>query len=653
MIVNRYTTGPVAQYNPLSMDELAFAPTFLRQRHDQAQAQMMELDQMSNQYDVLDQYGVAANQLVQPFQQDIQSLAEQLATQGVQQSQAIPQAMKLKSQYNQLFGQQGGIGQLQARTQQYREQVKQIQEQFKDNPELARGAINRLNAGEAIVGEDGRLQLGQMQTPNYVRHYDAKEVNDILSKQIGNIKDTLLKDFGFQKVGSISSIQDVYRQGQLEGRDVEEITNILMSQLSPEIIQSAKQYGDFVLGDPSLGLESLKLQIEGAALGRASEKLNSRFNVYTNEDRKAAQERTSALTTSPGPLVTRTMSDVLSDAGLKFDASGNNIIDAPTTSQQIRQFFDNLSVGPFAGWKLINQGLDELGVLLNNPTLALQLVNPTTSSVALNQITQNDKLAKELYQKTKDKIKEDMTNTVSQLKGAYPELSGLSNKDAYNIITEARNNFAAVYSDVVAPQDADFSYINRQILGTSNTIGDLERRQVFAGDQKLGTGKDLFKQLGYSNFKEFLEEGNPQMETGITFAGKTPASFVMNVLDKKGNSVTVNVESNKEFQAAGRVPNKMLEYIQKGDLFKELDEETSVRDFGVKADPGNKWYYIFDLEESSPQLVEAPKGLSPVEIRDFKLQNPDNVYNYSEAVNNGIQSIFYNTPSGNLLRRKK
>jgi len=298
MIVNRYT-APVqwAQYNPMSMQELAYAPQFLRQRHDMAQQGLADLEQASNEYDVLDQYSPIAGELVQPFQQSVQGLAEQLASQGVNRSQAIPQAMKLKSQYQQLFGQQGAIGQLQARTQQYREQAKQIQDFFKNNPELARGALRELQAGEAKVGPDGRLQLGEMGTPNYVRHYDAKEVNDILNSQIDNIKDTLIKDFGFSRAGSISSIQDVYVQGQEMGRSFEDVTNILMSQLSPEIINSARQYGRYVIGDEAAGVANLMQQIQGAALGRARTERNTRYNVFTNEDRKSALANLSGMDT--------------------------------------------------------------------------------------------------------------------------------------------------------------------------------------------------------------------------------------------------------------------------------------------------------------------------------------------------------------------
>lgn len=203
-VFNRYTQAPVAYYNPMSFNELAFAPTFLRQRHDTAAQQLSDLETLSQQYDVLNQYQPVANQLTQPLQQGIESLANELATKGIAGSRAIPEAMKLKSQYSSLFSPTGGIGQLQSATKNYRDQVQEINKFFEKSPELARYITGQLAPGQASL-QDGQLQVGQMNIPTYVQDIPESEILKDLNDAASKLKASDFGDLGITNVQGLGN----------------------------------------------------------------------------------------------------------------------------------------------------------------------------------------------------------------------------------------------------------------------------------------------------------------------------------------------------------------------------------------------------------------------------------------------------------------
>jgi hypothetical protein len=657
MQINRYTQPTQwAQYNPMSFQELAFAPTFLRQRHDAAQQGLADLDQASNEYDVLDQFGTVANQAVQPFQKSISELAEQLASQGVQRSQAIPQAMKLKSEYQKLFGQQGAIGQLQGRTQEIRAKQKEIQEFFKDSPELAQYKLSQLAPGEAEI-VDGKLKIGESKIPNYVKDIPQSEILDRLDKAASTLKSSDFGDFGIEKVGRLNNFTELVTLASGKGVTAVRANKLMESLLSNEEKASIVQRGELYGLNPEESIEQFKNQLKGIANNRSFVDID-RSRIQLKDDAGIAKMKSmSRLTTSPGPRISRDMVDILKSNGLEFDAKGENIVESKTAGQKFRGFLDNMSVGPFAGWKIINQGLDELGTIIKNADLAIYSGNPALFSLKLTERINSEQIKENLIKANTEALIKDTKESVAAFKQAYPEMANLSNKDAYGVVTEARQMFSELYSDVIAPKDADFTYINRQILGGPNQTGDFERRQVFVGDQKIGTGTEFYKQLGYKNFTEFKEKGQPSMEPAITFGAKTPAAFIMNAIDSNGDPVSATVQSNKEFEPAGRIPHKMLSYIQEGKMFKELVKNAkvneSLNDFGLDPAPGMSMYYMFDIERGMPIIVEAEKGLKPGQVRELYKRNPEDVeITFVDAVNDATMEIFYGeSEAGNLLKK--
>jgi hypothetical protein len=569
MRINRYTSSPVAMYNPLSINELAFAPTFLRQRHDQAAQSLSDLGIASGQYDVLDQYAPIASQLVDPLQNNINELASQLATQGINKSRAIPEAMKLKSQYSNLFGQSGGIGQLQSATKQYRDQIQQIQKFFEKNPELARGAIAELQAGQASL-QDGRLQLGQMQTPNYVRHYDTKEINDILNSQIDNIKDTTLKSLGFSNVGSISSVQDVYRQGQIDGRTKEEITQILMSQLSPEVIQSARQYGRYALGDENAGLKSLQNQIEGAAAGRANQTLRDSYSIVGNDLKLyAAKKQMDAEMAIPFRMPTGRINDAATNpfADIKLDETGN------INTEKLDPEY----------WR-------SQGQVVKRPDGSFEVFKLSGTGASKSKIF-DSKVSQEFVQQTGQKFLD--------IKNSNPELAGLSNKEALERINQYQKNIS---------QRADVAFMGtldkpRKDALSNQVIAMMPNVSVYGPEGKGGTLDETVQQLGFKDYRDFAENGKDSF-TGLTLFGpQGKPAYTYTVTGNDGKRTTMYVEADlntQELAIRSTEINKMI-----------LNADIITPDASVNLSPN-------EIKNLNPEQSLQLKGFKPTQIINEK-----------------------------------
>jgi len=607
MQINRYT-GPIqwAQYNPMSMEELAFAPTFLRQRHDMAQQGLSELEQASNKYDVLDQYSPIAGELVQPFQQSVQGLAEQLASQGVNRSQAIPQAMKLKSQYQQLFGQQGAIGQLQSRTQQYREAVKQIQEQFKDNPEIARGVIKELQAGEATL-QDGRLQLGEMQTPNYVRHYNAKEINDLINSQIDNIKDTLQKDFGFSRAGSISSIQDVYVQGQEMGRSFEEITGILMSQLSPEVINSAKQYGRYVMGDEAAGVANLMGQLQGAALGRARTERNTRYNVFTNEDKKAALANLSGMDTLqlPGarletqaqnPFIEAKYENGIFKLGQKLSNDPSGIMNAKFYDSQGREVTSREAV---SGYRPLNSQSNTMIPIMKE------------GYTRVTQTEQNNKIAE---------------NEFLQLKQSNPVLRNMSNEEALKHVQEYYQNLGQTF----ATQDVfktNMDFVRTSLRNNAQNADFIDTKGRTLNLSQLASDMGMTQEEVVKSFEPSGTGIRPQI--GAVVEGS--------VTNKKGERVPIFMKPDRRTDTIASTATDIVNHLYNGGgtglvQDKYIDPNTGLSASGV-------YSYVINDYIGEPYVVFST-GQIPQSDLDKMTQNKDKNFIRSQFDNpKGVEVV--------------
>ena len=107
---NRYSTNAIAQFNPLTIQELSLAPMMLRQRHDQSIADLQSIDTSTFQF--LPQDREFAEEAASGLQGRIDDLVGQINTRGYSPG-VLGDVIGLKRDRANLFSPRGDIGRVQ------------------------------------------------------------------------------------------------------------------------------------------------------------------------------------------------------------------------------------------------------------------------------------------------------------------------------------------------------------------------------------------------------------------------------------------------------------------------------------------------------------------------------------------------------------
>jgi hypothetical protein len=592
-VINRYSNQAVAAYNPMSMQELAFAPTFLRQRHDQAAEALSQLDVQSGQYDVLNQYQPIANQLVDPLQKEIQSLAEKLATEGINRSQAVPQAMKLKSQYSNMFGQAGGIGQLQNATKQYRTQAQQIQEFFKDAPELANYTLSRMTPGQAQL-QDGKLTLGQMNNPNYVKDIPESEILKDLNTAASQLKDTDLGDYGLQGKVDVNNFDSIVTLASGKGVSAQRAMDLIQNLVGQDQWNSLQQRGAMLGLTPEETRDTFLNKLKGVAQSNARLTIDrDRYKVTDELELESAKQ--AKIKNAYDGLYTsgdrKTLPTNNPFENLEFTEDGNFVAKPVNISNQIIQGADPLAPGN----RRINQ--DAL--------------------IDYNKRAQQANL----------KFKNITTNT--------PSLSNLKPEKAKEVISSYYNN------------------LNEQFSGRANFDKNLDKiNNTFKGN--LASSTFMTKNGEVLNFKDLAEtlgmtEGELlkgyQGGTGIEIDPVLGATLPIQVIDKKERVVTLYQQLDAESQAIVADTQKVLQHLH-----------NEARSAEIESQPlGNGEYlntYVINDFVNEPIVIKTTANLMPQDLKEFTGKSANEIKSFlPKSIVKGVKSLSEETSksaAGNL-----
>jgi len=130
-MANRFDKAYVSAYNPLSMEELAMVPMMKRKQHDETLAKQELIRSGLAKTDPLDVHLEEATRLKQDLEGQMDTTAQELATQGVN-NDMIGKTIALNRQYQDLTSPTGRIGQINAAKGAYYAAKKE----FFDSPEL-------------------------------------------------------------------------------------------------------------------------------------------------------------------------------------------------------------------------------------------------------------------------------------------------------------------------------------------------------------------------------------------------------------------------------------------------------------------------------------------------------------------------------------
>jgi hypothetical protein len=592
MKVNLYTQLPVAQYNPMSMQELAIAPTYLRERHDAVQSELGDLDIKSNQYDVLDEFNPVANQVVQPFQKNISELAEKLAKEGVQRSKGIPEAMKLKSQYQQLFGQQGYIGQLQGRTNQYREAVKQIQEQFKGHPEIIKGALARLNAGEATIDANGKLQLTGMQTPTLYRHIKDEDIMKQLNDATKALKASDLGDLGIRK-GQIDNFNDLITASSAEGVSADRILGVMYANLGPEAKNSILQYSEFVDGIPRNAMIEIETpsgaQAIPAGLASFYQRMQTSANAqaYKNVSRQRFMVKDDVKVHAAKNLMDAAGFDALELPGAPLQTQSK----IPFMEASYKNGKFNIPDKVFSHTRKYIRESD--GKVVNSSEATFKVATPSGNLTSVRPG----------YKETTEGLKE-AEDAFLQLKENTPTLRNLSKEQALKVVQEHYKNLGQMFGSKTV-FNKNFNFVENSLKGSLTTSDFYD-----GSGQKLNF-RQLAKQHGVT--EEALRKSFKA--SGIGVRPKIGGIVEATITNSRNQIVDIFMQPDYRSRAVTETTSAIIDYLYNGGATGEVDTK-----------------YI------DPNTKKPIFGVRTYVVNDYK-NPPLVIYTSADLDNNSVKSL--------------
>jgi hypothetical protein len=264
-MANRFDNAYVSAYNPLSMDELAMAPMMKRKQHDDTLAKQELVKSGLAKTDPHSKYFERAQQLKSELETEMDTTAQQLATQGVN-NDMVGKTIALNRKFQDLTSPTGELGQINAHNQNF----KTTSAEYLNNatklgysPQIVQKRLEEFQ--QKHVTEEDRDELGniKMFKPDLpTNYYDHIKVASDLFKDAGLTQsqtDNLGSHIAYDNVGQSYVLTTGYKTGnanndaQLEAA-VKSLNDRLLDQKQP-----VRQALDYQGISPEQALEDIKL----------------------------------------------------------------------------------------------------------------------------------------------------------------------------------------------------------------------------------------------------------------------------------------------------------------------------------------------------------------------------------------------------------
>jgi len=648
MQINRYTQPTVSRINPLNFQEAAFTPMMLRQRHDETMQSNALLQTALGNIDVLPGYQEDAQKFISPMEEELNQVAQSLASDGITKSGGVKKIMDLAARQQKLFSPTGEIGQLQDATQRYRNTAKEIQEFFKDMPELSRGVLNDLKPADIQYDEQGRLQIGDIKTPAYYKHIPDSEIMKQLNDAATSLKPTDLGDLGITGIQSAGSFHDLITAASQSNVSFDRLLGVMSANLSPEAKNSIMQYSERVQGIP----RDAKIEIDVPGPDGKMVKQELPAGLASFYDRMITNAMSRAYTDTSRQRFMREDSMGLYAAKKAYDEE-NKI---PFTGTGGRLSAENVNM--FSKLQVNDKGeltMDKKGVLGNTIYLNEKGQQvPVTEATVLSTVApgQTMRVLRKGY-KSEDSAQSSLENQLvsefNTIKQNNPELKNLSNKEALEKIARYTENITQRYDDYFTPKLNTPEMAKKVISMALNS-------PVFGPEGNGGQLEETVKKLGYKNVRDFEENGADAYGGLRKFGPNGRPAYEFTTLDKSGKRQSMYVEATDAgVTELSQRSTGLQEMLLKGELYSaegfsenyKFDRETGERIITQKININpigavGSEPYILEISPKNTNvnlndiLLPYLKGATPERAKQV-LRNMG--YNDSEFIINSLQDI--------------
>lgn len=248
MATNRYSNGSVSKFNPMSFQEVMFAPSMMRQKHD---GSIAAAEAMRIKADPLKVHEIRALQLKQEMDSKISSEVDKINKEGFN-ANTTQNITRLNREYQDLIAPTGEVGQINAAKQVYAANLKEYIDDATKNKGWSREDAlynwqNKFANQYTGFGEDGKSieNIGQYGAPKKVEIMEKlKDTKALLGEQVVN--EIQASGYGFAPGpdGSMIMIDRSGRRIETSNKpNLAHALNLLRQQFNEKEWSSSREFG--------------------------------------------------------------------------------------------------------------------------------------------------------------------------------------------------------------------------------------------------------------------------------------------------------------------------------------------------------------------------------------------------------------------------
>lgn len=622
-VINRYTKTEPARFDPMSLQEMMLVPAYKRQQHDTLDESRSLLETNLAQYDSLDVHSDLLKTEQQKLYDKLQAQTELLNKEGFNPN-SKSQFLKLNKEYQQAISPTGPIGKIQGAKKAYAQTFNDYIEDAVKNKKWSReDAIRNWNrfVKDNYTGFDERgnvTNIGQYGAPEKIELMQKlKDVKSILGEQV--VKELTAGNYSFarQEDGSLAVVNK-------SGRRIE-------TSNSPNI-QSAMNMLSSELSDPNSAWNQ-SIMFEGVDPLKYQEQVVNGLNamVTTKVQDNRSQNISFSGVENTNKNGTEIAEGFVQGISLKEGKIFNGIVNSITKDLQFDPTSGKL-IKPKFGGNTYNSYEEKIKSLEDKGYKVLE----------------DDKGDKYIYETTntgrqRTYINKDVNHVINdfeKIKKESPFLSTLTDAEAAKVLTDYSTNLQSNFIDVVTPVGAIPEWLNTTTFGEKNGegIGSTIHQKGVTINGKQITYDQVYKDLGFDNYAEFKENGQPSIQGYSRVAGK----YVATVKDSNGNPKTMFIEGDEILNRTQSNTMELSNLILQGTEFSEISPS--------KAMPEYKRYFIntFDgnpiVIYSKRKDIKSSKDLINTNEQKLELVNKEDIPTSYSELSQEEGKIFKNSP---------
>lgn len=635
--MNRYTQLSSASYNPMTLQELMLAPSYLRQKHDENQNTIAGFETELAKVNRLDVHADLTSARQKELYDELSGFSDELATNGFSNLNKS-NLIKFNKKYQSEISPTGLLGKVNAAKQQY-----DIEKQ------------NYItNATKMGYSPESAINNWEKHSLNYKNQFDGKNIMNIeglyspeyvnaVDKATKLFKDAGLTESEISNLGK-SNIITTDPKGQYilttKGKQYSG-SNVVQLQAAVDYINSQ------ILNPNSTTHQSIIHQ--GKNPNDILSEIQGLASVYVNNKKSSASGSEISNFT---PRIGQDESDVPNFVTNKIQGYNvekldpNSILVGLKDTEKI-QYDNNGNIisgsSQYATYEDKIRDIKSKKLIAKNDPEGKEGVryNPETG-IYEERVISNSGLGfgSSFKWKPIEKDVHHFKDEINKLKTKNPYFKGFSDREVIEKLNTYKQNLSSNYVETIDVVGSNYEWLNDRLFGSEKGSGE-KGAGIFNNQGAVVNGKKLtsdkiIKELGYKNDTEFKELGKPVVAGYVPALGK----FKVNVLDADGVTQNMFIEDVNQLKNSTSIILNTSKSLLEGKDFANLGQHKTNSNYNI---------YMINDYTGNPFIVFSTNknAMNPSDISESivgsngpvpALKNPnDKIYRYNDVA--GLEKI--------------